>query len=130
MLLTVDTDGRIVLDTKIDVFLDTETEVTSLREVASQEFVFLDLETTLKNLLSLGTTDGNVDRDLFVTTDTEGTDGVAGLGVDGSLTGQLFKNLGGTGKSITRLTNANVENQLLETKLTHGVGGRGLFFRL
>ena len=130
MLLTVNTDGRIVLDTKIDVFLDTETEVTSLREVASQKFVFLDLETTFKNLLSLGTTDGNVDRDLFVTTDTEGTDGVAGLGVDGGLTGQLFKNLGGTGKSVTRFTDANVENQLLETKLTHGVGGRGLFFRL
>jgi hypothetical protein len=53
-LLTVDTDGRIVLDTKIDVFLDTETEVTSCGEVAGQKLILLDLETTLKNLLSLG----------------------------------------------------------------------------
>ena len=100
---TVDTDGRVVLDTKIDVLADTETEVASLGEVALAEFVLLDLEATLENFLSLkdtllisqmppsnffqdvwksmylGATDGNVDRDLFVTTDTEGTDSVAGL---------------------------------------------------
>lgn len=52
---TVNTDGRIILDTKIDMFLDTETEVTSLREVTVQEFVLLNLETTLENFLSLGT---------------------------------------------------------------------------
>jgi hypothetical protein len=129
LLLTVDTNGRIILDTKIDVLLDTETEVTGSREVASQKLVLLDLEATLKDLLSLGTTDSDVNRDLFVTTDTEGTDGVTGLGVDGSLTGQLFENLGGTSKSVTRFTNANVENQLLEAERTHGVGG-SFFFRL
>src|ERR1700731_4179913 len=84
-LLTVNTNGRIVLDTKINVFLDTETKVTGSREVTSQKLVLLDLETTLKNFLSLGATDGDVDRDLFVTTDTEGTDGITGFGVDGSL---------------------------------------------
>jgi hypothetical protein len=52
---TVDTDGGIVLDTKIDVFLDTETEVAGSREVASQKFVLLNLEATLENFLSLGT---------------------------------------------------------------------------
>jgi hypothetical protein len=36
------------------VFLDTETEVTSCGEVAGQKLILLDLETTLKNLLSLG----------------------------------------------------------------------------
>lgn len=49
----VDTNGRVVLDTKIDVFADTEAEVTSLGEVALAQLVLLDLEATLENLLSL-----------------------------------------------------------------------------
>lgn len=75
----VDTDTRVVLDAQVDVLGDTETEVAGLREVALAELVLLDLEATLEDFLSLGTTDGNVDSDLFVAADTEGTDGVAGL---------------------------------------------------
>jgi hypothetical protein len=58
---------------------DTETEVAGLGEVALAELVLLDLEATLEDLLGLGATDGDVDGDLLVTADTEGTDGVAGL---------------------------------------------------
>lgn len=58
---------------------DTETEVAGLGEVALAELVLLDLEATLEDLLSLGTTDGDVNGDLLVTADTEGTDGVTGL---------------------------------------------------
>lgn len=75
----VDTDRWVVLDAQIDVLRDTEAEVASLGEVALAELVLLDLETTLDNLLCLGATDGDVDGDLLVTADTEGTDGVAGL---------------------------------------------------
>lgn len=49
----VDTDGRVVLDTEIDVLTDAEAEVAGLGEVAPAEFVLLDLEATLENLLSL-----------------------------------------------------------------------------
>lgn len=76
---SVNTDRRVILDTEIDVLVDTEAEVTSLAEVALAELVLLDLKATLENLLGLGATDGNVDSDLFVTADTEGSDGVAGL---------------------------------------------------
>ena len=76
---TVDTNTGVVLDTQVNVLADTETEVTGLGEVLLSQLVLLDLEATLEDLLSLGTTDGNVDGDLFVTTDTEGTDGVTGL---------------------------------------------------
>ena len=69
----------------------------------------------------LGATDSDVDGDLLVTADTEGTDGVAGLGVDGGLTRQLLEHLGGTGKSVTRLADGDVKNQLLDLKLPHGV---------
>lgn len=75
----VDTDTGVVLDAEIDVLGDTEAEVAGLGEVALAELVLLDLEATLENLLSLGATDGDVDGDLFVTADTEGTDGVTGL---------------------------------------------------
>lgn len=61
------------------MFADTETEVTSLREVALAKLVLLDLQSTLQDFLGLWTSDGDVNRDLFVTTDTEGTDGVSGL---------------------------------------------------
>jgi len=75
----VNTDRRVVLDSQVDVLADTETEVASLGEVALAELVFLDLEATLENFLGLGATDGDVDGDLFVTTDTKGTDSVSGL---------------------------------------------------
>lgn len=101
---TVDTNTGVVLDTEIDVLVDTEAEVAGLGEVALAELVLLDLEATLDDLLGLGATDGDVDSDLLVTTDTEGTDGVTGLGVDGGLTRQLLENLCGTSKSVTRLT--------------------------
>jgi hypothetical protein len=78
----VDTDTGVVLDAQIDVLADTETEVAGLGEVALPQLVFLDLETTLEDLLSLGATDGDVDGNLLVTTDTEGTDGVTGLACD------------------------------------------------
>lgn len=76
---TVDTDRGVVLDTEIDVLVDTEAKVAGLAEVALAQFVLLDLQATLENLLGLGATDGDVDSNLFVTADTEGSDGVAGL---------------------------------------------------
>lgn len=76
---SVNTDRRVVLDTEIDVLGDTETKVTSLGEVALAELILLDLQSTLQDFLGLWTTDGNVNSDLFVTTDTEGTDSISGL---------------------------------------------------
>lgn len=40
---TIDTDWWIVFDSQIDVFLDTETEVTAGWEVVASQFVFTDL---------------------------------------------------------------------------------------
>jgi hypothetical protein len=103
-----DTDTRIVSRTKIDVLLDTETEVSGLREVLPAQLVLLHLETTLKDLLCLRPTDGDVDSNLFITTDTECTDGVTGFRGNGCLTGELLEDLGSTGETITRLANTDV----------------------
>jgi hypothetical protein len=150
------------------VLADTEAEVAGLGEVALAELVFLDLETTLEDLLGLGATDGDVDGDLFVTADTEGTDSVAGLAccaipsrqpsdslfsiyrriplvysfrsfssedsgvltVNRSLTAQLLEHLSSTGKSVTRLADRDVEHELLNAQLAHGVGALVLSVRL
>jgi len=76
---SVNTDSRVVLDSQVNVLRDTETKVAGLGEVALAELVLLDFETTLEDFFGLGTADGDVDGDLFVTTDTEGADGVAGF---------------------------------------------------
>lgn len=95
----VDTDTGVVLDSEIDVLADTEAEVAGLAEVALAQLVLLDLEATLENLLGLGATDGDVDRDLFVTTDTEGADGVTGLAWKGDLLGlELGRALASSGR--------------------------------
>ena len=116
---TIDTDGRIVFQSKIDVLLDTKSKVAGVGEVLTVQFVFLylkreniyicfsnfweelrhvwDLNTYLKtaidDFLSLGATDSAVDTNLFITTDTEGTDSVAGLGEDGGLASKLLEHL-------------------------------------
>ena len=76
---TIDTNRGVVLDAEIDVLRDTKAEVASLAEVTLAELVFLDLKTTLENFLGLGATDCNVNRNLLVTSDTVGGDGVTGL---------------------------------------------------
>jgi len=118
---SVNSNSWVVLDTEIDVFADTEAKVTSLGEVTLAELVFLDLQSTLENFLSLWSTDSDVHSDLLVTTDTEGSDSVAGLAVDWGLTTQLFQHLRSTSKSISRLSNRDVEDDLLDAQLLHGV---------
>lgn len=107
---SVNTDGRVVLDTKINVLRDTETKVSRLGEVALAQLVLLDLQSTLENLLSLGAADGDVHGDLFVPTDAKSSHRVARLRVYGRLARELFQDLGGTGKPIARLADGNVEN--------------------
>ena len=105
---TEDTDTRVVPGTKVDVLLNTETEVAGLGEVAALELVLLDLEAALEDLLGLGPADGDVHGDLLVTTDTELADGVPRLGGDGGLAGELFENLGRPRQTITRFTDGDV----------------------
>ena len=114
---TKDTDTGVVLDTQVNVLGDTETKVAGLGEVAAAQLVLLDLETTLDDLLGLGTTDGDVARDLLVTADTETTEGVAGLAGHRGLTGELLEHLGSTGETVTRLTNGDVDDELVNLEL-------------
>ena len=42
--------------------------------------------------------------------------------VDGSLTTQLLQDFGSTSETITRFADGNVEDELVDAQLTHGVG--------
>ena len=123
---TVDTSAWVVLDTEIDVLLDTETEVSTLSKVSVLKFVLLNLQTLLKDLLGLLTSDGNMAGDLVVSANTEGSDSISSLREDWLLVSQLLQHLGGTGESITWLTDTDVENELLDAWLAHGVIFLGL----
>ena len=79
---TVDTSAGVVLQTKIDVLLDTESESTVATEVLVLEFVLLDLQTLLEDLLGLLTSDSDVASDLVVTTDAETSDSVPGYEIE------------------------------------------------
>ena len=92
--------------------VDTESKVSSLAEVSLLQLVLLDLQSTLQNLLGLGSSDGDVTGDLFVTTNGEGSDGVSGLGGDGRLTGKLLQHLGGSGKPVSRLSDSDVYERI------------------
>ena len=48
--------GGIVLQTQIDVLVDSESKASSAGEVSALELVFLYFQTTIKNFLSLITT--------------------------------------------------------------------------
>ncbi len=119
-----DTNRRVVPRTEIDVLLDTEAKVAGLGEVAALELVLLDLEATLEDLLGLGAADGDVHRDLLVTTDTELADGVARLGRDRGLTGELLQHFRRPRQTITGFTDGDVCSAIGSRKGVHsGYGG-------
>ena len=74
-------------------------------------------------LTHLGTPDGAVDGDLLVPPDAEAPDGVPRLGEDGGLPGQGLQHLAGAGQSVTGLSHADVQAQLPDLQLPHGVLG-------
>lgn len=90
---TVNTSRWVILDTQINMLIDTESEVTGGAEVILVKFVFLNLQSRLKKLQGLLTTDGDVGGDLLVTTNGKSTDCISGLGEHWLLSSQLLKNL-------------------------------------
>ena len=78
---TENTGVGIVLDTQIDVLLNTKAKIARVREISLHQLVLLHLQSTLQNLQSLLTTDGSMHRDLLVTTNREGTNGKASYAI-------------------------------------------------
>jgi len=118
----INSSGRVVLDSEIDVLVDSESEVSGRGEVLLEELELLDLEATLEDLGGLVTANGYMAGDLLVTPDSEGPDSVAGLGEDRLLSGKLLEHTGSPGKAITGLSNAAVQDELVNLDVLHHVG--------
>jgi hypothetical protein len=103
-----DSNRGVVSRSEIDVLLNPKTKVARLGKIAPVELVLLHLETALEDLLSFGSANRDVRGDLLVAPDAELADGVAGLGRDRCLTGQLFEDFGGSRQTVTRLSNGYV----------------------
>lgn len=103
------------------MFLDTETEATQVGEVVFLEFVFLDLQTGLQDFLGFWSSDGDSASDLFISSNSKGSDGESGLGEDWALSGELFQDFGTSSKPITRLTNAQVQAELGDFDFSHNI---------
>ena len=75
---TENTSEWIILNTQINVLLDTETETSSIREVNFSEFSVLDFKSSFENFVSFISSDGDVSGDFLVSFDTEASDGESG----------------------------------------------------
>ena len=87
---TENTGIGIVFDTKVNVFLNTEAEITGVGEVTFSKFEFFDFKSFFQDFFGLFASDCDVESDLFVSLNTERTDGVSGFGGHRGLSSQIF----------------------------------------
>ena len=70
----IDARARIVLDPQVDVFCDTKTEAAILCEILLSEFVFLDFQASLQNVICFLSAHGDMASNLFVAADADRSD--------------------------------------------------------
>merc|ERR1712180_365101 len=125
---SIDTNTRIVLYPEINMLSNSESEIPCFRKIAPTQFVLLHLETLLQDFFCFGSSNSAMDGNLLITTDTKGSNGVAGFGEDWCLTGQSFQYFSSTNQPVTTLSNADVDTQFLNTDLLHWVDFLHLLF--
>ena len=85
----------------------------------------------------LGTANGDMNGNFFISTNAECSDGIsslkvnlstpkertmrADLAVDGRLAAELFQDFGCSGQSVARLADGNVEHEFFNLDVPHGV---------
>merc|ERR1712168_1238532 len=74
---SIDTNTWIVFYAEIDMFCNTEAKVSSGREVSLSQFVFLHLQSFLKDFFGFGSTYSAMDSNFLITTNTERSHSVA-----------------------------------------------------
>jgi hypothetical protein len=111
----------VIFDSQIDMFLDTESEISRGREVSFFEFEFFNFEAFFEEFFGFFTSDGYVSGNFFVSLDSERSNGVSGSGEHGGLSSQIFKHFGGFGELISGFSDAKIDNQFFDGDFFHGV---------
>lgn len=101
---------------------------TSIRKVLLFELSVLDLESSFKDLVSFLSSDCDADCNLFVSFNTEASDGIFGSGGYWLLSWEIFQDLWSYiimrctfSKLITGLSYTNMQHELFDSDLSHGV---------
>jgi hypothetical protein len=124
------TSVRIVLHSQIDVLFNTETEASSVGEVSLVKLELLNLEGSLENFLGSVSSEGDVSSNLITSSDTERSNGESALGENWLLAvGQILNNnsamylqdLCCLVNLVTRLTDGAVDDELLDSDVSHRV---------
>ena len=90
---TENTGVGIIFDTKVNVFLNTEAEVTGVGEVTFSKFEFFDFKSFFQDFFGLFSSNGDMEGNLFISLNNERTDGVSGFGGNGGFSSQMFQHL-------------------------------------
>merc|ERR1712111_189777 len=121
-------DTWIILDSQIYVFLDAKSKVASVTEIALSQFILLHLQSTLQDFFSFSSSNGAMASNFFITLNTKRTHSVTGFRCNRLLPGELLEHLGGTGQSVSRFSNTNIQTKLQDAQLPHRVVLLILFF--
>jgi len=87
---TKNTSVGIVFDTKVNVFLNTEAEITGIGEVTFSKFEFFDFKSFFQDFFGLISSDGHMEGNLFISLNTERTNSESSFWGNGSLSSQIF----------------------------------------
>ena len=74
---TKNTSKGVIFNTQINMLLDPKTETARIRKISFLELSILDLKSSLKNLISLITSDGDMDSNLFISLNAKTSDSVS-----------------------------------------------------
>ncbi len=118
---TVNTTWWIILNTKIDMFFDTKTEVTFFTKSTFWEFITNNSQCFFENFLSLITTDCNFTWDLLTSTNTELSNCKSWFTICWFLISKLFKNSCGLCNIITFTTNTWVDYKFFNFYFLHWI---------
>mmetsp|Transcript_17067 Transcript_17067/g.37459 ORF Transcript_17067/g.37459 Transcript_17067/m.37459 type:complete len:218 (-) Transcript_17067:5-658(-) len=118
---SVDARAGVVLDAKVNVLRDAEAKAAVLCEVPLPQLVLLDFQSLLQDFLRLLAADGHMAGNLLVTADSKGSDGHPCLRENRLLLSELLKHLCCAGEAISTLAHTDVQRQLLDLDLPHGV---------
>ena len=72
----IDTNRRVIFDSQINMFTDAKPELARIAKISFLQLILFDFQTSFENLLGFGSSDGDMDCNLFVAADPKCADRV------------------------------------------------------